>query len=165
MADITLTINPGMPAGPVNSQVRLMVGKEEIRYSIPVTGKCVSNMSIIASQGYDKEKNLMELGTIKGATGGESPSFYVSAISDRPDLTLEVSHILPKSLANVLKCEIGTPIRSSKRTLFPVKFVIPAGTGPLDLDGSNPNKNGVVDFQSNIEDSGKISVFVRLVVE
>lgn len=165
VADITLTINPGLPAGPLNTQLRMMVGPEELRFSIPVTGKCVSHLSIIATQGYDKEKNLMELGRYSAVNGGESPSFYISAISDRQDLTLEVENILPKSLAKSLKVEIGEPKRSSKRTLFSVKFIIPPGSPPVDLDGGNSNKNGVIDFKSNIENSGKISMFLRLIVE
>ncbi len=64
VADFTVTVNPGMTAGPINGQIRLMIGPDDYPMSVPTTGKCVSDLRILASRGYDEEKNLLDLGLL-----------------------------------------------------------------------------------------------------
>jgi hypothetical protein len=165
VADLALNVNPGMAAGPINGQIRLKIGSDGYPMIVPVVGKCVSDLRIVASNDYDEEKNLLTMGTFDGKTGGESSSFFVSALSDREDLKLEVSQILPTSLATVIQYEIGEPIKAKGKTLFPVKIIIPPGTKPIDRDGSNPQNFAMIFFKANIENSGEISMYLQFTVK
>ncbi len=164
VANYKLTIYPGMVSGPVNGQARLVVGPDEYPMSVPVTGRCVSDLRILAGPDYEEDMNIFNLGSYTSKEGG-SKSLYISAISDQKDITLKVDRILPAEIADSIKITFGEPIVTPKKTLFPTTISIEPGTAPIDRDGSNPGNFGKVYFRSNIENSAEISMYLRFKVD
>ena len=164
VADMQLIIQPGFPAGPINNQIRLMVGPDELRMSLPVTGRCVSELRIVGSSDYDEEKNLFRIGSIDGETG-LTKKFFLTAQTERRDVELKFKEFAPKELNDALKVEIGEPIVTPRKLLYPISLIVPPGTGPIDRDGSNPNNYAQMTFTSNLEHSPQISVYLQFKVE
>lgn len=164
VADGLVRFNPGMMAGPVNSQVRLTVGPDDFPMSIQVVGNCVSDLHVVASSSFNPERNVMTIGNVS-AEDGVQHAFFIAAETDRQDVTLELEQIKTAELDEVMDAEIGTPIRTSTRTLFPVKLIIPPGSKEVDRDGSNPSNYGQVIFRSNLETSPKISIYIKVKVQ
>ena len=164
VADFTLTIDPNMTAGPINGQVRLTVGPDEYPMSVQTTGRCVSDLRIVAGNNYDEEKNLLAMGNFTSKDGGNL-SFFVSALNNGKDVTLEVGDISPAEVVDAVNIVVGTPIVSARKTLFPITINIPPGTAPIDRDGSSPTNFAQVDFKSNIKNSSEITMFFKFKVE
>lgn len=164
VADFTVEVVPGLPAGPVNGQVHMEVGPDSTPIAIRYTGKCLSDLRIVAGSNYDK-KNTINLEKISGSEGG-SKGFFIAA-RNPPDRKVEIKlkELIPANLKDQIEIEIGSGIAKTSETLFPITVKIPKGTPPFNRGGTSPKNYIKLTFETNLDVSNEISIFLKLVVE
>lgn len=166
VAHFKLEITPGMIAGPINTQVRLSVGAERTPISIRCTGKCVSDLRIVAGSDYDDKMNWFNVGKFASSEGG-SKSFFIAARHE-PDkeVTLKLKRITPENTEESFNVVIGEPSKkTNSQTIFPVKIVIPPGATPISRGGTTPQNYVKLFFETNLEVGNEISLFLKVIVD
>jgi len=165
VADFKVNVSPGLPAGPINGQVHIEVGPDKTPIAVRCSGKCVSDLRIVAGTNYDPKINTLNMGTIKSEEGG-SKSFLIAArnSADRK-LELRLKKILPESLQDHFDVEIDQPIEKESQSLFRVNVRIPKGTPAFNRGGTSPTNFIKMFFETNLDLSNEISINLRLIVE
>lgn len=165
VADFTVKVAPGLPAGPLNGQVHMEVGKDRIPLSVRCSGACVSNLRILAGSNYAQSLNSLQMGRIPSKDGGAS-KFHVAArkTGDEP-IEMKLKEIVPAEVVPHLQVEIGEPIQKSQQTLFPVILKIPKDTPAMNYSGSGGENAVKLTFTTNLEGSNEIPINIRFIVE
>jgi len=171
VAVVNVNISPGLPAGPVNGQVRIDVGEvEKFPMSVRCTGKCVSDLRIVAGPKYNERANVFDAGIFSSEQGGEK-LFWVAARNtdgqqkDGKQIGLKLKKIAPENLAGEFNIIIGEPTRNPTQTLFPVRIQIPKGCREIAKGGTSPNNFIKMFFETDSEEASEISLYMKLVVE
>jgi hypothetical protein len=127
--EVTLTILPGLPLGPLAQTLKLstnLVGHEAIE--IPVVGNMVSDVSIVGS-GVIADRLLINLGTL--AQGAEHTKTVYLMVKGpyREETGLQIESLEP---AQEFEATLGEPIRTNPKIVrYPLSIVIPAGITPV----------------------------------
>ncbi len=118
VAECTIKVAPGLPAGPLNGQVHMEVGKDKIPLAIRCSGACVSNLRILAGSNYSQALNSLQMGRMSSKEGGTT-KFHVAArkTGDKP-IEMKLKEVAPPEVVPHLQVEIGEPIEKSQQTLF-----------------------------------------------
>ncbi len=166
VADFKVDIAPGLPAGPVNGQVRLDVGEEE-KYPLSVrcTGKCVSDLRIVAGPNYNERANVFDAGIFVSEKGGEKLFWIAARNKDSKQLGLKLKKLTPENLQGAFEVIVGEPKRNPTQTLFPVRIVIPKDCREIAMGGTSPNNFIKLFFETDQEEASEISLHMKLVVE
>jgi hypothetical protein len=165
VADFKVNVSPGLPAGPINGQVHIEAGPEKTPISVRCSGKCVSDLRIVAGTNYDRSINTLNMGTFKSEEGGVKEFLIAARNPSSQEIELKLKKILPESLKDHFDVEIGEPTRSESQSLFRVKVKIPKGTPPFNRSGTTPTNFVKMYFGTNLELSSEISINLRLIVE
>ncbi len=165
VADFTVNVSPGMPAGPMNGQVHIEAGPEKTPISVRCSGKCVSDLRIIAGLNYDRGTNSLSMGTFKSEDGGEKTFHIAARNATNQNIELKLKKILPESLKDYFDVEIGNPTQNDSQSLFRVTVKIPKGTPSFNRGGTTSSNYVKMYFGTNLELSSEISINVKLVVE
>ncbi len=166
VAKISIDVEPGMIAGPINTQVRLDVGPDRTPISIRCTGKCVSDLRIVAGSDFDEQMNTFNVGKYASSTGGSKAFFIAARHEEGKEVTLKLKKMVPENAAGSLQVTIGEPSkRTGTQTIFPVKLVIPEGANPITRGGTTPQNYIKLFFETNLEVGNEISLFLKLVVD
>jgi Protein of unknown function (DUF1573) len=165
VADFKVNVSQGMPAGPINGQVHIEAGPEKTPISVRCSGKCVSDLRIIAGLNYDRGTNTLKMGNFKSEEGGEKIFHIAARNATNQNIELKLKKILPESLKDHFDVEIDEPTHSESQSLFRVKVKIPKGTPPFNRSGTTPSNFVKMYFGTNLELSSEISINLKLVVE
>jgi len=167
IAEVKVEVSPGLPAGPVNGQVRIDVGTDEERYpmSVRTTGKCVSDLRIVAGPSYNERANVFDAGIFRSEFGGEKLFWIAARKIDGKEVGLKLKKIVPETLEGAFEINIGEPTKNSTQTLFPVRIQIPIGCRQIARGGTSPDNFVKMFFETNSESASEISLYMKLVVE
>jgi len=165
VAEFKVNVSPGLPAGPINGQVHIEAGPDKTPISVRCSGKCVSDLRIIAGTNYNPKINTLTMGTFKGDEGGEQTFLIAARNARNQKVELKLKEILPESLKDHFEVEIGEPTDNGSQSLFRVNVKIPKGTPPFNRNGTTPTNFIKMFFETNMDLSNKISINLRLIVE
>jgi len=166
VADVQVNIAPGLPAGPVNGQVRIDVGEvDKFPLSLRCTGKCVSDLRIVAGPNYNERANVFDAGIFLSEQGGEKLFWVAARNKDGKQLGLKLKKMSPENLTGAFDIIIGEPTRNPTQTLFPVRIQIPKGCREIARGGTSPNNFIKMFFETDLEEASEISLYMKLVVE
>ena len=138
--------------------------------SVRCTGKCVSDLRIVAGPKYNERANVFDAGIFSSEQGGEK-LFWVAARNtdgqqkDGKQIGLKLKKIAPENLAGEFNIIIGEPTRNPTQTLFPVRIQIPKGCREIAKGGTSPNNFIKMFFETDSEEASEISLYMKLVVE
>ncbi len=165
VAEFQVNVSPGLPAGPINGQVHIEAGPDKTPISVRCSGKCVSDLRIIAGTNYDPKINTLTMGTFKSEEGGERTFMIAARKAANQKVELKLKEIFPESLKDYFEVEIGEPTDNGTQSLFRVNVKIPKGTPAFNRNGTTPANFVKMFFETNMEFSKKISINLRLIVE
>lgn len=165
VADFTVNVSPGLPAGPINGQVHIEAGPDKTPISVRCSGRCVSDLRIVAGTNYDPKINVLSMGTFKSDEGGEKTFMIAARKAADQKVELKLAKILPESLKDHFEVTVGEPSESENQSLFRVSVKIPKGTPPFNRSGTTPKNFVKMSFGTNLDLSNEISINLRLIVE
>ena len=154
-----------MPAGPINGQVHIEVGQDKTPIAVRCSGKCVSDLRIVAGTNYDPKINTLNFGTFKSEEGGSKTFLIAARKAANRKVELKLKKILPESLKDYFVVEIGEPIEKDSQSLFRVNVKIPKNTPPFNRGGTTPSNFVKMFFETDLDLSNEISVNLKLIVE
>jgi hypothetical protein len=165
VADLTIEVSPGLPAGPINGQVHMEVGVDHIPLALRCTGACVSDLRILAGSNYNQKLNTLYAGRFTEEEGGSIKFHVVARTNEGQSVDLKLKSVEPAEAQAILKVELDEPIRKSLKTLFPVVVTVPKGTEPCNYSGSGGDNAVKLTFTTNLEGSNEIPLMIRFIVE
>jgi len=166
LADVTVEVLPGLPAGPINGQVRLAVGeKEQFPMSVRCTGKCVSDLRIVGGPNYNERANVFDAGIFTCEAGGEKLFWIAARNTDGKDIALKFKKITPETLEGAFEINIGEPTRNPTQTLFPVRIIVPKGCREIARGGTSSDNFIKMFFETDLDEASDIGIYMKLVVE
>ncbi len=161
---IDVALKPGLPQGAFQQTIRfkttLSTAKE---VELPVKGLVGSDISILG-RGWDKDKGLLTIGLVDGATGAQRTLRLVARGPHRKDLKLKVAEVWPKGS---LAAKLGktTVINNGAASQTRLEIEIPKGSRPVNHLASKQGTPGRIVLESNHALVPKIIILVQFAVE
>lgn len=123
---VNVTIQPGVPLGPLSARVQFHSDQEDRVGSLelPVTGTVVGELELQGGPSFDTRLNLVDLGNIKSSEGASVTIFLFIHGDRREEIIPEIESVHPE---NALRVTLGEPKRTSARVLYPIVFEVPKG--------------------------------------
>lgn len=173
-ADITVSIDKGMPTQPLNAFVEVQtncIEKESEKLQFSVVGKFLSDVRIIGGENYDEQKNIFTIGRVSSkeetvkrfllgvrSDGGNIPKVGVHQVR----YLNEDGVVVP---LESLQVKIEEESRRGNQVLFRVELIVPKGAKPVSLMGTNAKNFGRLELETDVKFSERILVHLRLEVE
>lgn len=162
---LAITAKSGLPLGAINQTIRLhFAGPGDRQVEIPIKGSVSSDISIIGGENFDKEKNSLKLGLVKGPQGAKTVLRLMFKGPHRNEAPLKVIATDP---ADVLKATLGEPkeINDGKVMIYLLSIEIPPGSPPVNRIASPQNKPGKIQIETPLPDLKELTVLVSFAVE
>lgn len=160
---IKLEVQPGAPVGLFGGSVMLHTdkGDDVDKLELKVSGRSVSNVSIIGGSFFDPEYNVIKFDTIKAAEGFNTKIWVVLRGEDheKADVKLDLKPI------DSLRIELGERKSEKNRTLVPIQLEIPKGAPEVNYPGTG--KGAFYEFKLIVNSTKvvEIPLHIKLVVE
>ncbi len=163
MVECTVRLLPGLPAGPLSLDVQIARREEGepddtefLTYNI--RGRVVTPVRVIAGDDYNETRNILNMGAAKTSQGLKKSLMLAIRTEDAgKDPNFRISKVVPEQV----KATLGTPKVSATQRIYPVTLEIPAGTEPIELDGTFSKDFGKIVFETDIESSPTIPIFLK----
>ncbi|MFN9851205.1 MAG: DUF1573 domain-containing protein [Planctomycetota bacterium] len=167
VVEAKITLLPGLPAGPINTNIKFLRkdgadGTEESDVpAFPITGRGINNMRVIAGDDYNESRNVLNLGTAK-ASQGLKKKLMLAVRKENADAEpkLRVESITPSEIS----VTIGEPSGTASQRIFPITFEIPAGSNPIERDGTFNKDFGKIVLETDSEVVARIPIYLKFKV-
>ena len=160
----------GIPSGNISTELVFRKDNDNASgdvetVSFKIAGRCVNPIRVIAGNDYDEEKDTLNMGVGSSQSSLKRVIMLAVKTADNADASITLKRIAPESLAKILNVSVGEPKVSKTQKIFPITLEIPAGAGPIELNGNHGKDFGKVVFDTNMVDSPEESIFVRIKLE
>lgn len=163
MVECTVRLDRGLPAGPLNLDLQIARREEGepddtefLTYNI--RGRVITPVRIIAGDDYNETRNILNLGVAKTTQGLKKSIMMAIRTEDSgKDPNLRIDRIVPEQV----KATIGTPKISATQRIYPLTLELPAGTEPIELDGTFSKDFGKIVIETDLESSPTIPIFLK----
>lgn len=163
MVECTVRLDRGLPAGPLNLDLQIARREEGepddtefLTYNI--RGRVITPVRIIAGDDYNETRNILNLGAAKTTQGLKKSIMMAIRTEDAgKDPNLRIGKIVPEQV----KATLGTPKISATQRIYPLTLELPAGTEPIELDGTFSKDFGKIVLESDMESSPTIPIFLK----
>lgn len=164
--DFTIYVKKGMPAGPFTGNMIFMKKatdpeKPEETLNLPVQGRSVSPIRVIASPDYNEEKNVFDLGTAKAEVGLKKSFLLAVKKEDAADIQLSLGKVSPEKAEKVVKVTITEAKVSAKQKIFSVSLEIPPGAPPTEFLGAFSKDFGKIVLETNMESAPQFPMYFK----
>ncbi len=165
--DFTIQVSKGIPSGAIAGNM-IFVKKplnEDTKgeqLELPVQGKSVSPIQVIADQDFNPDRNILTLGSAKSSKGLKKS--FVLKIKKEADINIEVKvgDITPAAAKEALKVSItelaGT---STKSKMFSVTVEIPPGSQPVEFAGAFGKDFAKIVLETNMESAPQFPMYIK----
>ena len=156
----TLTIQPGLPIGPVRGKLTIRLkraGTKPIEREF--RGRVVGDISVSAPGDFDREHSLLDLGAVKSDEGATARAFFFIKGPHRDQVKLTVASRDP---AEALQVELGPPVKlAGGRTIrYEATIRVPPGAPRVRREGVN-NKFGRIVFSTTHPTTKEVRLYIR----
>jgi hypothetical protein len=163
MVECTVRLDRGLPAGPLNLDINIARREEGepddtefLTYNI--RGRVVTPVRIIAGDDYNETRNILNLGAAKTTQGLKKSIMMAIRTEDAgKDPNLRIGKVVPEQV----KATVGTPKISATQRIYPLTLELPAGTEPIELDGTFSKDFGKIVLETDMESSPTIPIFLK----
>jgi Protein of unknown function (DUF1573) len=162
--EVTLRIKPGMRLGPLNTKIIATTNMPPEKLDpieIQVTGRTGGEIELIGGKSFDREKQVLNIGTVSSKEGAEIKLQMALQGPDRDKAKPEVTKIIPEESLEVI---IGEPRETPTRRLYPITIRVPVGAPETSYPGSNPKNFGKIIIKPS-PDSIEVPIHLRIRVE
>jgi hypothetical protein len=163
--DFTVTLKKGVPPGRFDGNVTFRAANDpeanEVLY-FPMRGRSVSLLTVFGGNEFNEETNTLNLG-IAAKKDGLKKSIFVKLRRENDTVVpeIKVASITPAEAAAALKVTIGEPRVSAKQNLYPVIIEVPAGSPPVEFDGTFSKDFAKIVLETNIESAPQFPIFLK----
>jgi hypothetical protein len=161
---VTLTLQPGLPLGPLVSRVQFETDRADDvgTLGLKVDGRIISDISLIGGASFDPQKSLIKIGNVKSNVGASLGIFISVQGADRDNIEFKLES---NEAAESMNVTLGEPKSSGNRTMIPIKVEVPRGAPPAYFPGNASGKLAKILITTNHKTIREIPIYVRLVVE
>ena len=160
---VTVTIEPGLPLGPLNQAILLKTNfddSDEIK--TPLRGMVVSDISLFGNVQFNRDNHFLDLGVIDGSRGTVYKMWITIKGPHRDGIVIEPGLIDP---ADLLQVEVGPPESLGGIVRYSLEIRVPAGSPPANHLGSQQSRLGRIVLETTHPQASEVSLYVRFAVE
>jgi hypothetical protein len=161
--DCKVSLLPGLPAGPVNLDLQIArrnesEGEQEEFLFYNIRARIVTPVRVIAGDDYNEARNILTVGTAKSSQGLKKSFMLAIRTEDfQGDPNVRIGKVVPGQL----KATIGTPKISAAQRIYPILLEVPAGTDPVEFDGTFSKDFGKIIIETDMESSPTIPMYLK----
>lgn len=178
---VTVTTVPPLPPNQISNQLEVVLtfpgqempddggivspGLQEPeggwRVTLPVTAKVAGPLSLAGGQ-WDATRDVLRIGTLSSATGGQTKLFLTAKGEHRNAVRPIVKEVVPESM----QVEVGEPsaVGDGVVVRIPLAISIPAGSPTCNHLGSQQGKLGRIVLETGHPDVPELTIPVRVAV-
>jgi hypothetical protein len=158
-----VTVAKGIGATSLNTNVvfRNSRNAEEEPALLPVSGRIVTPVRIIAGSDYSEERKILRLGIAPSSAGLKKSLLMAISTKEFPDAEISFKEILPPEVAGKINVTVGNPTIRGTSKIYPVTIEIPPGSEPVERNGTSGKDFASVIFNTGMENSPTEMVFIQ----
>ena len=133
---------------------------QELQINLPIQGRCVSPIRVIAGNDFNEERNIFDLGSAKSSVGLKKS--FVLAIKDEQASAIEVKleSIMPGAEGK-LKVTVAELKSTQKQKMFSVTLEVAPGTAPIEFAGAYGKDFAKIVLETNMESAPKFPMYIK----
>lgn len=160
---VDVTIDPGLPIGPLSSRVEFETDQGEAvgHIGLPITGTVVGQLELRGGPSFDPRYNLVKIGNVDSSKGASVSVFLFIQGENHQDIVPEIESVLP---AEALQVTLGTPKVSESKSIYPLRFEVPKGAPEVYYPATGGKNNGRVLIRTRGAVTTELPINVRLIV-
>jgi hypothetical protein len=161
--DYKVTVEKGVGATTLNTNIvfRNREKPDETPAMLPITGRIVTPVRIIAGSDYTEDRKILRMGIAPSQEGLKKSFLMAVSTKEYPDAAITFKEISPEDLSDTIQVSVGNPTVRGTSKIYPVTIEIPAGTAPVERNGSSGKDFAKVIFDTNMENSPTEMVFIQ----
>jgi hypothetical protein len=133
---------------------------KEQQINLPIQGRSVSPIRVIAGNDFNEERSIFELGAAKSSVGLKKS--FVLAIKDEQASDIKVTlESLPASLEGKLKVSIAELKSTQKQKMFSVTLEVAPGTAPIEFAGAYSKDFAKIVLETNMESAPEFPMYIK----
>lgn len=160
-----IKLKKGVPAGALSGNMVFnkksdQPDSKEQQINLPIQGRSVSPIRIIAGNDFNEERNIFDLGSAKSKVGLKK-SFVLAIKDDKASeiqLTLEP---LPAAIDGKLKVTIAELKSTQKQKMFSVTLEVAPGTTPIEFAGAYGKDFARIVLETNMESAPTFPMYIK----
>lgn len=157
-----VTVKPGLPPGPFQQKIVVKTDAADApTVEVPVRGTISSQISIIG-QGWDDERQIVSLGTIRSQAEVERTLRILIRGADRQQVKIELLEVKP----DFVEVTVGKPTEGQgvQVVQIPLTIRIPKGTRLANYLGPDESQMGLIVLKTTHPKVPELRIFVRFAV-
>ena len=165
--DFTVQVSKGIPAGPISGTIIFLKksDKEDAKtdqVELPVTGKSVSPIQVIAGPDFNEDRNIFTLGSAKSSVGLKK-SFVVRVKTEgNSNVEVKLGDVTPATAKDALKISINeVKTTSTKLKMFSVTVEIPPGGPTVEFGGAFGKDFAKIVLETNMESAPQFPMYIK----
>lgn len=158
-----VTVEKGIGATTLNTNVvfRDTRNPDEEPALLPVSGRIVTPVRIIAGSDYSEERKILRLGVAPSSQGLKKSLLMAVSTKEFPDAEISFKEIQPTELAGKINVTVGNPTIRGASKIYPVTIEIPPGSEPVERNGTSGKDFARLIFDTKMENSPTEMVFIQ----
>lgn len=158
-----VTVEKGIGATSLNTNIvfRNSRNNDEEPALLPISGRIVTPVRIIAGSDYSEEKKILRLGIASSSEGLKKSLLMAVSTKEYPDAEITFKEIQPPEFAGKINVTVGNPTIRGTSKIYPVTIEIPPGSEPVERNGSSGKDFARVIFDTRMENSPTEMVFIQ----
>lgn len=128
---------------------------------LPVSGRIVTPVRIIAGGDYSEDRKILRLGIAPSSEGLKKSLLMAVSTKEFPEAEISFKEIQPAEFAGKINVTVGNPTVRGTSKIYPVTIEIPPGTEPVERNGSSGKDFAQVIFNTRMENSPTEMVFIQ----
>lgn len=160
-----IKLKKGVPAGPLSGN--MVFNKKSIepdakdqQFNLPVQGRSVSPIRVIAGNDFNEERNIFNLGTAKSSVGLKKS--VVLAIKDENASTIQIKLGAMTPLAEgKLTVTVAELKSSQKQKMFSITLEVAPGTAPIEFAGAYGKDFAKIVLETNMESAPTFPMYIK----
>ena len=134
--------------------------ESEQQLTLPIQGRCVSPIRVIAGNDFNEERNIFDLGVAKSSVGLKKS--LVLAIKDEQASEIKVTlEALPATLEGKLKVTVAELKTAQKQKMYSITLEVAPGTAPIEFAGAFSKDFAKIVLETNMESAPKFPMYIK----
>ncbi|MCU0712342.1 MAG: DUF1573 domain-containing protein [Pirellula sp.] len=158
-----VTVQKGIGATSLNTNIvfRNSRNNNEEPALLPISGRIVTPVRIIAGSDYSEDRKVLRLGIARSSEGLKKSLLMAVSTKEFPDAEISFKEIQPQEFAGKINVTVGNPTIRGTSKIYPVTIEIPPGIEPVERNGSSSKDFAQVVFNTRMENSPTEMVFIQ----
>ena len=160
-----IKLKKGLPAGTLSGNMvftkkSVQADSKDQEINLPIQGRCVSPIRIIAGNDFNEDRNIFDLGSAKSSIGLKKS--FVLSIRDEQASEVQVKlKSVASGVEGKLKVSIAEAKSTQKQKMFSVTLEVAPGTTPVEFAGAFGKDFAKIVLETNMESAPEFPMYVK----